>query len=118
MVGLDHCSSVSGSAFHHVGIDRPLGKEIHFSDLFRLFFKYVYEFRSDDLSLHLGICDPGELDVKPVLRVYSDEIELERTLRTEYRLYLISLVLAQKTVVHKDTGELFADSFGQKRCCH
>ena len=36
--------------------------------------------------------------------------------RQEYALYLIALVLAEKSVVYEYAGELLADCLGKERC--
>ena len=112
----DHGAAVPGSAFNHVRIDRALGEEIHSTDFFCLFLKYIHKLRADDLSLHLRIRHAGQLDVEALLRVHTDKVQFKVSFRTEDRFHLIAFIFAQKTMIHKDTGKLFAHC-PCEQCC-
>ena len=57
-----------------------------------------------------------KLAVVALLCVDADKVDVERTAFAEYALYLIALVLAEKSVVYEYAGELLADCLG-KECC-
>ena len=75
-----------------------------------IFFKYTDELCPDDLPLLLRLFCAGQLTVKTLLGIDPDEVQLIGAFRSEHRLHLVALVLAQQAVIHEDTGQLAADS--------
>lgn len=68
------------------------------------------------LRLRSRLCDTCKLAVVSLLCVDADKVDVERTAFAEYALYLIALVLTEKSVVYEYAGELLADCLG-KECC-
>ena len=93
-----------------------MSKEINLSDFLGFFLKYTDEFLTDDFTLALRLCDACKLAVVALLCVDADKVDVERSALAEYALYLISLVLAEESVVYEYACELLADSLG-KECC-
>ena len=92
----------------------PCTKIIHGADLLGLFLEYADKFFADDLSLRLRLCHTGQLVIVTLLRIDTDKIQLIRTVRSEYCLYLIALILAKQTMIYKYTGQLLANCLGQQ----
>ena len=106
MVALDDGRFAAETGLHHVGIDGALSQEIHGTDLFGLLFKDADEFLTDDLTLALRLGDARQLAQEAGTGIDAADIHVELVLHD--LLHLIALVLAQQTVIHKDTGQLIA----------
>ena len=107
-------STLADTGFHDIRIDRALGKIVHMSDLLCLCFKDIDELSADDLALLLRIRYTLQLLIEVILCIDTDEVEFIRSFRSEHLLHFISLVLAQKTMIHKHAGQLLADCLGKK----
>ena len=97
---IDDCRFSAESTLHYVRIDGSLRKEVNLSDFLSFFLEYTDEFLTDDFTLALRLCDACKLAVVAFLCVDADKVDVERTAFAEYALYLISLVLAEKSVVY------------------
>src|SRR5271156_4737130 len=103
-----------GRRFDHVGIESSLHQPgdggaglLVLEDVDCLLIEYLDKFAADDLALLFRIehsCQPGE---KAVARVHSDQPQTE--LVAHVLLHLREFVLAQDTIIHKNTGEAVAD---------
>ena len=103
---------VALARFNAVGIDSPLSKESavgFFSDFIP---EHVIELGADDMSLLLGVSDTLELADKLVTAVDADKVHIKK--RREGVFYKVSLVLAHKSLVNENTGELSSDSLTEK----
>lgn len=56
----------------------------------------------------------GKFAIEPLLGIDTDKVEVIRPIRSEDRLHQVSLVLAEQTMIDKDTGQVLADGFGKQ----
>ena len=113
MMRFDH-RGLAQAGLDDVRVDGSLYQEVHRADLFRFLFKHADKFLADDFALSLRFCHAGQLRVETFLRVDTNKVQVIWTVRSEYRFHLIALVLAQKTMIDEDAGQLLTDGFGQK----
>ena len=113
MVRLDD-GAFAEAGFNNVRIDGALDEEVDRTDLLCFFFEYADEFFTDDLSFLLRFFHTGELTVETLLGIDADEVEVIRSLRTEYRFHLVAFVLSEKTVIYEYAGQLLTDCLGKK----
>ena len=106
------------TALNHVRIDRSLYEEVYRADFMRRFFKHADKFRADDLALLLGLRNTFELFIEPLLRIDADEVDVISTGAAEHCLHFVTLILAQKPVIDKDAGQIFADGFREQHGCN
>ena len=93
-----------------------MGQEVHRADLLGLFLKDPDEFLADDLPLVLRLGNASQLAQEARSRVDAAYIHMELVLH--HLLHLVSLVLPQQSVVHKNARQLIAHRPLQKRCRH
>ena len=72
--------------------------------------------RAYDFTFLLRFGNAFQLAQKAFRCVHPDEIHIKGIFKNFF--HLVAFVLAQKTVVHKDAGELFADGFVYHDCGH
>ena len=118
MMGLDDSGFSAQTALYHIRIDGSLNKIVHRADFPGFFLKDPDEFFSYDLSLLFRILLPCQFHIETMLGINPDKIKLIRALRAENGLHLISLILSEKSVVNKDTGQLVSYGLGQENSRH
>ena len=91
------------AAFDDIRIDGALEQIVRAAELFCLLLEHADELLADDLALALGLGHAGEAVEKAPARVHGDDVEAE--LIAVEAEHLLSLVLAQQAVIHKDAGE-------------
>ena len=117
MMRFDHRTSGSDSAaLHNIRINGSLCEKVHRADLLRFLFKDLNEFRADELALLLRLRDTRKQVVITLLCIDTDEIQIKITFRSENCFHLIALILAKKTMIHKNAGQLLPNCF-RKKCC-
>ena len=89
VVGLDN-SGFSKTGLNHIRVNRTLYEVIYFANLLCFFLKYADELFADDLTLALRIGYTCQLVVETLLCIDTDEVQLVRTVRTKYCLYLVT----------------------------
>ena len=94
-------------ALDDVGVERPLGQELHVAQLPRLALEHADEHLADSLPLGLGVGDAAQRVQKIPARVRVHEVEPP----AEGLHHLCGLVLAEQAVVHEDAGEPLAYRF-------
>ena len=118
MVGFDDGGFSAQATLHYIRVDGALCQEVHGSDFLGLFLEDTDEFLSDDFPLVLRLGDTGKFLIIALLCVDTDKVQIKLAVGTKYCLNLISLVLAEKAVIHENTGELLSDGAGEKSCRH
>ena len=113
VVRLDHCRFAK-ARFDHIRIDGSLYQEVHRTDLLGLFFKYTNEFFANDLTLLFRFCHSCQLVIKTLLCIDTNEVQIIRSIRSEYCFHLVPFIFTQKTVIHEYTGQLLAYRLGQQ----
>ena len=116
MVALDDHALSAQAGLHHIGIDGTLSQEVHRADFLGLFLKDPDEFLADDLPLVLRLGNASQLAQEARSRVDAAHIHVE--LMLHHLLHMVSLVLPQQSVVHKNARQLIAHRPLQKRCRH
>ena len=112
MVALDHvCIPLTG--LNYVRVDGALRQEVLLGDAeaFRLVPEHITEFRTDDVSLFLGIFHPCQLAEESLLRIDPDKVYVPLC---KCGLYFIPFVFAHQTVIHKYAGQPLPDGFRQQ----
>ena len=117
MVGLDN-SGFSKTGLNYIRVNRTLYEVIYFANLLCFFLKYADELFADDLTLALRIGYTCQLVVETLLCIDTDEVQLVRTVRTKYCLYLVTLVFTKQTVIDEYAGQLVADRFRHQDACY
>ena len=116
MVTLDDGAFAAQTRLYHIGIDRTLCQKIYRADLLGLFLKHADKLLADDLAFALRLGDTGQLGQKARPGVDTADIHMELVLH--HLLHLIALILAQQTVIHKDTRQLIAHGALQQGSRH
>ena len=106
---------LSETAFYYIRIDRSLRQEIDFAYFLRRLLEHPYKLFTDDLALALRLRHSRKFCIESVSRVHPDEIKIEQFSASEYFRYLFRFILAQQSVIYKNTRELRSYSSGQKR---
>ena len=109
MVGLDDCGLTAETALDHVRVDCSLCKEIDSTYFLGFLLENTDKFLADYFTFFLRFGDAGELAVVALLGVDPDKIQVKLTVRTEYLLNLIALILTEKAMVNEHAGKLLAD---------
>ena len=113
-MALDHRRGAF-AALDHIRIDRPLREYVDMPDLTGHRLEDADELFPYDLSLLLRVSDSRKPVNEPPARVHPDQVHPEGL--PECLLDKISLVPAQKPVVHKDTDQVRSHSFVKKQRC-
>ena len=116
MVGLDD-GAVSEPGLYDIRVDRPLGEEVHCSDLLRLLLENADKLLSDNSPLLLRLLHSLQLLQIQGTGIDADKVQIVLSRRPEDGLHLIPLVLSKQAMVHKNAAELSPDRLGQKRRC-
>ena len=103
------------AALDDVGIDGTLREHLHITDLLGLLEEDLPELASDEAPLLLGVAYAGKQPQVALLGMHVHQWHVE--LFAEDLLHHLGLTLAQKAMVHKDAGQLIADSTVYK-CRH
>ncbi len=109
MVGLNGCArALKGNGLDHVGIQGTLCQKVDTFQLLRLFLKNLDEQITDGFALLFGIGNIRKHFQKTLTSV--DHLQGNLEIIAEYSSHLLRFAKAQQTVIHKNTGDLLADS--------
>ena len=112
---LYHCG-FSCAAFNNIRINRSLAKIFYLSKLAGFFLEYTDKLLADYLALFLRLAYPCKPCEKTLACIYTDKVHIE--LLPEYLLNIIALILAEKSMVNKYTGELLSYCLVYKKRCY
>ena len=118
VMGFDHCRFSAKTTLYNVRINSSLCKEIHCSNLLCLFFENSDEFFTDDLTFCFRLCYTGKFIIVSLLRIDTDEIQIELSVWSEYTFHFITFVFAEKAMIYKYAGKLLSDCSGKETCCN
>ena len=98
---------VGSGRLDHVGIEGALGQEVDASEAGRLSLEDRDELSAHDPPLLFRVEYPAKLLQKAIGRIDVANVHVEVAVHN--RKNTLGLLLAEQSVVHKDTGELVAD---------
>ena len=100
VMGFDHCGFSAETALYNVWINGSLCQEIYGSDFLCFFFKNADKFFTDDLTFCFRLCYTGKFIIVSLLRIDTDEIQIELSIWSEYAFHFITFVFAEKTMIY------------------
>ena len=98
-----------------VGIDGALCEPLGAFYFLSFGFEHVDEACTDDLSLALGFADTSQFAIELFGGIDSHHIETEALVVAKH---VGELVLAEKSVIDEDAGEVLADGTVEQDGCH
>ena len=98
-----------------VGIDGALCQPLRIGDLHGFCVEYIDETCTDDLTLAFGFFDTSQFCEELFASIYANHIQTKAFVVFHHR---VKLILAEHTVVHKDTSEVAADSLVEQHGCY